>query len=560
MVKRILNLLDREVSGLHEAAYLLAIFAFLSQIFGLIRDRLLAHNFGAGVELDIYYAAFRIPDFIFISVASIFSVSVLIPFLFEKFNISKDQGKDFASNIFSFFFLFIVFVSAIIYFLVPSISKLILPGITDPEAFNQLVKFTRILLLSPILLGLSNFLASITQMQRKFYAYAISPVLYNLGIIIGVIFLLPFLGLEGVIIGVIIGAILHLAVQLPAIISSNLMPKFRFVLNWNSIKRVVYLSIPRTIALSSNHIALIFFLALASLMTEGSISVFSLSFNLQSVPLSIIGVSYSVAAFPTLSRLYNVGDHPSFFKEILSTAKHVIFWSLPITVLFIVLRAQIVRTLLGSGEFSWSDTRLVAAALALFAVSVLAQSMIMLLVRGYYSASRTKKPLYINLFSSVLAIIFGFVLVYFYESSVFFQSFIESLLRVEGIAGTKILMLPLGYSLGMLFNVIILWRIFEKDFGKMSKYIVGPFFQALSSSIIMGFITYLFLQFFDDIFNINTLFGIFMQGFLSGILGILSAVLLLKLLGNKEIEEIMTTLHRKIWKADTIVPEQENLQ
>ena len=103
MVKKFLTFLGRESGGLHEAAYLLAAFAFLSQILGLVRDRLLAHNFGAGLDLDLYYAAFRIPDFLFVSIASLVSVSVLIPLLVERID-DKEKSRIFVNNVFSFFF------------------------------------------------------------------------------------------------------------------------------------------------------------------------------------------------------------------------------------------------------------------------------------------------------------------------------------------------------------------------------------------------------------------------------------------------------------------------
>src|SRR3972149_427019 len=110
---------------------------------------------------------------------------------------------------------------------------------------------------------------------------------------------------------------------------------------------------------------------------------------MQSVPLAIVGVSYSTALFPTISRLFSEGNRQKFVSEMIIAARHIVFWSIPITVLFIILRAQIVRTILGAGEFSWSNTRLAAAALAIFSISVLAQSLSLLFVRAYYASGRT---------------------------------------------------------------------------------------------------------------------------------------------------------------------------
>src|SRR4051812_706538 len=129
MVKKFLRILGTEMNGLHETAYLLAFFTILSQVLGLVRDRLLAHIFGAGQALDIYYAAFRLPDLIFVSVASLVSISVLVPFLIEKLDKSHEEGEEFIRNIFSFFFFLIIAVTIIAFFLVPHITKYIFPGL-----------------------------------------------------------------------------------------------------------------------------------------------------------------------------------------------------------------------------------------------------------------------------------------------------------------------------------------------------------------------------------------------------------------------------------------------
>lgn len=533
MVKRVLKIFNKEISGLHEAAYLLAFFALMSQLLGLIRDRLLAYSFGASSTLDIYYAAFRIPDFIFVTAASIVSISVLVPFLIEKLDLGFDEGKKFINNIFSFFFILIFGTSLLTYFLIPYLVPFIFPGLDEAGRTSELIIISRILLLSPILLGLSNFFASITQVYRRFLIYALSPLLYNIGIIIGILFLYPIFGLSGLVLGVIIGAIFHFSIQIPFVLRQGLLPKFSFFIDFPAIRKVVFLSIPRTITLGMNQIGLIFLISFASKIAEGSISVFNLSLNLQSVPLSIIGVSYSIAAFPTLSRLFSSGQRDNFFSQIVSSSRHIIFWSIPVSVLFIVLRAQIVRTILGAGKFSWEDTRLTAAALALFTISIVAQCMVLLFVRGYYAMGNTRKPLFVGLFSGAMIIFFSFILLKAFNGIPIFRYFIESLLRVDNISGTAVLMLPLGYSLATIANCILLGTYFNKDFPDFIKAVTKTLFQNFSASVIMGFVAYLSLNIFDNIFNLNTFIGIFSQGLLSGLIGILSLILTLKLLKNK---------------------------
>jgi len=556
MVGKILKVLNMEINGLHQAAYLLGFFAILSQIMALARDRLLAHFFGAGLTLDIYYAAFKIPDLIFVTVASLVSISVLIPFLSEKINEPIPEQRKFIDTVFSFFFIIIIISSIAVFFAAPYLVKIFFNSF-DGDSQRTLIILTRIILISPIFLGISNLFGSITQTYKRFFLYASSPIFYNAGIIFGIIFLRPTYGIVGVAVGVVIGAFLHMAIQVPFVFKKGLFPRFKLFVDRSIISRVALISIPRTIALAVTHIVGFVLVIMASKMTLGSITVFSFSLNLQSVPLSIVGVSYSLAAFPTLSRLFSGGEMDKFISQITESAKHIIFWSIPASVLFVVLRAQIVRVVFGSGEFDWSDTRLTAAALAIFAMSVVFQGLVLLFVRGFYSMGNTKKPLFINIISGAVMIGLTFFLGRFFESNDLFRFFIEDLFKVGGLSGTEVLMLPLAYSLGFIFNGILLWIFFRINFKKsFSRPIIRSILQSLSASVLMGLTTYRALDLFDEIFNLSTLFGIFMQGLSAGLVGIAVWVFVLVAIKNMEIRKVWKTLHRKIWGSEVISQDQ----
>lgn len=557
MVKNILSFLNREINGLHQAAYLLGFFAICSQVLALVRDRILASQFGAGNTLDFYYSAFRIPDIIFVTVASIVSISVLIPFLIEKFEKGQEDGKEFIDSVFTFFFLFILIVCAVAYIFTPHIMARLFPLFVEGGYFSDLVKLTRILLLSPVFLGFSNLLASITQINKRFFVYALSPVVYNVGIIIGILFLYPIFGLAGLGYGVILGAFMHFAIQLPYIKGVGLFPKLRFPIKFDFIKKIIYISLPRTITVSANELAELFLVSFASFFTVGSVSVFNFAFNLQSVPFSVVGISYSLAAFPTLTRLFSNGERGQFLEQMINSTRHIIFWSIHISILFIVLRAQIVRTILGAGRFNWDDTRLTAAALAIFTISLVAQNLVTLFVRSYYSQGKTKTPLYMNIFSAIFIIVSSYYLAMLFNANSYFKYFVESILRVSDIEGTVVLMLPLGYTLGLLLNLIIHWAGFHVHFPAFSKPTLKTLFEVLGSAVIMGYITHICLDIFDDLFDINTFWGIFLQGFSSGLVGIVSAVIVLYLLGNRELSEVWTTLHKRIWRAKVVPPDAD---
>jgi putative peptidoglycan lipid II flippase len=558
MVKGFFRLINKEISGLHQAAYLLGFFAITAQVLALIRDRLLAASFGAGQTLDLYYAAFRIPDFIFITVGSMVSVSVLIPFLMDKIKDGPEEGRRFIGNIFTFFFLLIVIFCGIAFFIIPLLSKLLFPGFAGDD-LAKVVMLSRVLLLSPILLGLSNIFGTLTQAYKRFFAYSLSPILYNLGIIVGVLFLYPRFGIIGLAYGVIFGAFMHFAIQLPFVFESGLTPKIHWKFDLKEIKKVLFVSVPRTFTLGSDNISVIFLLSFASLMATGSIAIFNFSYNLQSVLLSVIGVSYSLAAFPILIKYFIDGETKKFAEQTIVSAKHIIFWSIPCAVLFIVLRAQIVRVILGAGRFNWDQTRLTAAALAIFVASVVFQNITLLFVRAYYATGNTKKPFIAKFINAATTVIFGYLFMVIYVKFPAFKDFLDGILRVKDVPGSIVLALPLGWSLGEVLNTVALWIVFEKDFKYFSRPVLKTTAEVLISSLGMGFVSYFCLNIFAPIFDQNTVVGVFLQGFVSGIIGIIVGVIILILLRNEELAEAWVTLKSKIFKVKAIPPNPTGL-
>lgn len=549
MVEKVLNLFNREWSSLNEAAFLLGLSSFISQVLSLFRDRLLAGTFGAGHELDIYYSAFRIPDIIYVSVASLVSITILIPFIIRHLDSDdKDGARELINSVFTLFFILMIVVAVVAFIFIPYFAPLVAPGF-DVASQAHLIDLSRILLLSPILLGLSNLFGSVTQSFKRFFIYALSPILYNIGIIIGVLYFYPSLGLKGLVWGVILGALLHLLIQAPTMWGLKLFPKFTFKINWNEIKRLMELSLPRTFTLSVHQITILVLVALASLMDKGSIAVFNFAYNLQSVPLAIVGLSYSVAAFPTLVKIYNNGDRPQFVTQVSDALRYIVFWSIPAMAIFIVLRAQIVRVILGSGEFDWSDTRLTAAALACFSISVIAQSLILLFVRAYYAAGKTSKPLVINVVSSIFVVLLSFVLNSWYQKANEFQQLVEGWLRVEAVGGTIVLILPIAFSTGMLLNLFLFCYFFRKDFGKFGVRVMRTFWQVFFASIISAVASYLLLNVFDNWFDLDTFIGILLQGLLAGVGGIVVGFGMLRLAKSQELTSIVESLRNRFWQT-----------
>lgn len=559
-MEKIFKIFTREYSNIDQAALLLGAFAFLSQILALFRDRFIAHFIGPSLELDVYYAAFRVPDLIFISVASLASITVLIPFIVAKMRKEEvtPEARKCLNDVFTSFLIIMVAVSALAFLLMPYLAKIIAPGF-EPFYQAKLSALSRTMLLSPILLGLSNLFGTITQLFKKFFIYALSPIFYNAGIILGVLVLYPVFGITGLASGVVLGAFLHFALQVLSAASSGFSPRLSLAVDWVEVKKIALTSLPRTLGLASNNLALIVIISLASFLKSGSISIFNFSFNLQSVPLNIIGISYAVAAFPTLAKSVSAGKMDEFKNHLKDGARAIVFWSLPVIFLFIVVRAQIVRVILGSGSFSWDNTRLVAACLAVFSVSIVAQGMIALLSRAYYAHGNTKRPLVINFSSAVLIVVLSNLFIYLFQTVPLIRYFFESMLKVSDIPGTEVLMLPLAYSTGTILNAILQWYFVRKDFMKGESFITKTFFQSLGASFFLGLTAYLGLKVLSPVFGTTTFWGVFLQGFISGVLGIGVAVMVLHLLGNEELQKLTRALHTKFWQTKIVPPSQEGL-
>jgi putative peptidoglycan lipid II flippase len=562
MVNRIITFINKELSGVNEAALMLGAFAFMSQLLGLFRDRTLAHVIGAGPVLDVYYAAFRIPDFLYISIASLASITVLMPFLVDKMN--KEEGgkiaaRRFLNNVFTVYMMFMVGISILIALCMPLFAHYIAPGFT-PMQTASLIMTSRIMLLSPIFIGLSNLIGTVTQLYKNFFIFSLSPIFYNLGILFGVFFLYPHFGVYGLALGVIVGALLYLLVQIPIVIKHDFFPRFSHI-NWKEIWSVVKLSAPRTLTLSCNSLAFIVLISIASELRPGSISLFTFAYNIQSDPVAVIGISYAVAAFPTLVQSFSRKDTGAFINHIVQTAKQVIFWSLPATTLIIVLRAQIVRVVLGSNAFSWADTRLTAASVAIFMISLVTQALVLLFVRGYYATGNTKKPLIINVFSSIMVVVFAYLFIYIFRVHPAVLTAIETFLKVRDVPGSVMLFLPLAYTAGSMLNFILIWFSFRKDFlSTAASAIAKTFVQTAIAALVMGGVAYSALSIFDDLFSLSTGRGVFFQGFFAGIIGILAGVIILLLFKNEELIKLIKTMSKKFsFNKAVIAPEQKEL-
>jgi putative peptidoglycan lipid II flippase len=550
MVSRAFHFVYKEIKGLHQAAYILAIFAFGSQLLAIVRDRMLAHTFGAGAELDLYYVAFRIPDLLFVLFASVLSIYVLLPFV-ERVTMT-DAKRSVLSQVFTLFLLVYTGLAVVLAALAPWYVPYVFPGYAEQSA--TLTVLIQILLLQPLLLGISSICGVVTQMHHRFVLYAISPLLYNVGIIFGLVALYPFFGLPGLVSGVVVGALGHVLIQVPYVRNSPFAFTATFNFDWGQVRQMLFVALPRALTLSLNQLVLLLFISIATTLTVGSVSVFQFAFNIQSVPLAIIGMSYSVAAFPTLSHLHAARNQLGFNAQLMTALRHIMFWSIPIIGLVIVLRAHVVRVLLGSGEFDWSDTRLTAAVLAMFVVSLAAQAALLLIVRAFYAGGRTLLPLLYTLISSGVAVVVAYVGLWYWQQSTTLQVAITTIFRLEAVPGAEVLVLAAAFTVGQLLLIVMLLSQARYTFALSVRPLGRLLLHAVAASAAGGMVAYAMLRFVVEGVNQNVFVGIALQGVVAGVAGLVTIITVYHILQTQELTETVHSFRKKMRQTDGTKP------
>lgn len=552
-MRRILSRLTAPIRGLHQAAYLLAGLTLASQALALIRDRVFAHMFGASQTLDLYYAAFKVPDFVYALVVSLVSAYVLIPVLAQRIDKEgRESARRLISQAATFLFFFGGALCIVLGIFAPSLLRLLFPALMASAHQAEFVFLARLLLVQPILLGLSSVLSSVTQIERRFVLFAMSPVLYNLGIILGTVFLYPRFGLTGIGIGVVCGAILHIGLHIPVVMRAGLMPRpamprLRELLNLFSN------SLPRSLALAMSSLTTLLLIALASRSGEGGVSVYTLAGNLEAVPLSLIAASYATAAFPVLAQQAGDGMRDAFKATVTVAARHIVFWSSVITVLAIVLRAHIVRIILGSGAFDWNDTRLTAAILAVLIVALLAQGLILLCARAFYAAGRSWNPLLVQLGDAGVSVVVAYLLVHAARTWPILQYFMESLLRISDVPGSPVLFIAMGYAVGQFVMLVIALFTLKAVAPGVARSLMRPLFEGLGAAILGGAASYLVLAIGGTIAPLTRLPVVFAEGLIAGMVGLLVAAFVLWLLENEEFRDLIASL-RKLTSFKPLAP------
>jgi putative peptidoglycan lipid II flippase len=485
--KGILNSKQKTIGG---AVSVLAIAVLFSRLLGVLRDRLLAGSFGASIDLDIYFAAFRIPDLIY---SIIFAGGVLVsllPLFSDFYNEKKEKSWDFINNLINHFLIFFTLAGVLFFTFAPTLIASMVSGFDD-AAVTKTIELTRLIFVSVFFFGLSSIFSTILNYFNRFVSYSLAPILYNLGIIIGIIFLSPHWGIFGVGLGVVFGSFLHLLIQVPTAIKCGY--KYKFVLNFKDpgIKEFLTLIVPRAIASSSAQINFIVITFIASGIGAGAISVFSLSNNLRYLPIGIIGVSFATASFPLLSRLWVEGKKDEFCNSFVKVFNEVLYVSFPIGVLIFILRNEIIDIILRTGSFTASAAEITAAALGLFFISTFAQCLVPIILRGFFSLKDTITPTIIAILFVIFNVFLSFFFVSLFSGDNIFTETMKGLMNLSGAINFSVLGLVLAFNVGLLFEFVLLFYFFKRKVKNLEvKKILKSFVKVVISSFLMGIIAY----------------------------------------------------------------------
>ena len=525
MIKKLIN---GKTGSITTAAFILGAASLASKTLGLLRENILAREFGAGREMDIYLAAFRIPDFIF-NIVVIGALSAGFIPVFTKLISEKKEQRAFrtANAVLNLLFVILIFLCVLAIIFAPSLINLLTPGF-DSAKKEATVELTRIMFLSPIFLLLSSVIGGILQSYQRFFIYSLSPILYNLGIIAGALYFTELWGLKGLAWGVVLGSFLHFVVQIPVVRKLGFSYQWIIDLKDSGVRKIIKMMIPRTLTLFIVQFNLVIITIIASTLDEGSLAVFNFANNLQSFPLGLFAISFAIASFPVLSALSGEEKRNEFAKNLNIITKQILFFIIPASVLLIILRAQIVRVILGWGKFDWQDTILTLNALQIFALSLFAQALIPLFSRAFWALHNAKTPFLTALISAVINLILAITL--------------SEQFGISGLVG--------AFSISAIINALLLYYFINKklDFACHRK-IYKPLLKIIFASVIAGLFSYATLYAIEPFLNTRTVIGIFTQGLSAGIVGIAVYCFLAWKLSIEEFMIFKNSIRRKLFKT-----------
>jgi putative peptidoglycan lipid II flippase len=381
----------------------------LSSVTGLLTTVLVSRAFGTSADLDAFYAANRLTEILFNLMAGGALASAFLP-TFTGFLTREDHEGAWrlASSVGNLLLLALLSASALAAATAPwLVQEVLAPGFEDPNQIQRTVSLLRIMLISTVIFGVSGLLMGVLNAHQHFASPALAPASYRLGWILGVLLLVPSMGIHGLAWGVVLGSCLHLAVQLPALRKRS--PRYHTGLGLGNpaVREVGRLMAPRLLGVAVVQGNFLVNTIIASGQPEGSLTALNLAFALMIMPQAVIAQAIAIAALPTFSAQVASGDLQSMRASLATTLRGVLFLSLPASIGLILLRQPLIAILLERGAFQADSTDLVAWALLWFAAGLVGHSLLEIVVRAFYALHDTRTPVLVGAVAMTLNIGFS---------------------------------------------------------------------------------------------------------------------------------------------------------
>ncbi len=498
---------------------------FLSAVLGFIRTRLLIqYFFGNKAVLDAFWAAFRIPDTIFQLLIVGALSSAFIP-IFSKY---LEKGKEEEASIIAASMINVVvgvmvFLSIGIVVWAEPLSHLIAGGFPEGQ-IRIMVNLTRVMAVADVLFGFSSFLTGIIQSHKRFIVPALAPSLYNVGIILGTIFLSKPLGILGPAIGVIVGALLHLAVQLP--LARMLGFRYRMIVARHpAIGEMGRLMLPRVLTLSLAQVEQTVVIAFSSWLSLGTVTVMSIAQQLANLPIRMIGITIGQASLPFFAKEMARGNKAGLAEMVNNAILQMLYLALPASAIVLILRIPLVRLAYGAGSFPWTDTVTTGRVVAMLALAIAAGSLTNIVIRVFYALHDTKTPFVINLVATSINVGLSYYLLFIIKTGVIGMAFAMTLAdTVESIILT-----------------IVLYNVASFSLRKLGV----PFIKMLLASAVTAVMLWLPMRLLDQfIFDTTHTFPLLILTVVVTVIGLAVYIMLSYLLRIRELEVFVTLLKK----------------
>lgn len=466
-----------------------------SRIVGLMRDNLLANYFGASAILDIYNAAFKVPDFIFnIFVIGALSASFIPVFIERREQRSATEAFAVANSVLHLLLGTLLLCVGLGYIFAPQIASWLMAE-RPWEQQIQTAQMMRLMLVSIIFFGLSSVASGMLQSYRRYLTYALAPILYNVGIIIGITVFYEHFGVTGLAYGVVLGAALHFGIQLPAIwrLGYRYQPLCQY--RDPSVRKILKQMPGRALALGIVQVNAIITAAFALRLPAGSLAVWTWADNLQHVPINVFGVSLALSSFPVFSQALAEKDIPKFRQLFSENFRRLLFLIVPTAIAILLLRAQFVRLILGSlfggaGAFDWQATILTSQVLGIFSIALFAEASIPLLARSFFAHQDTTTPVIVTIGSVMINIILA-----------------QLLLPYLGIYG-----LAIAFAVSSVVQMISLLIILRSKFGELDdQRIMHSIWRIVLAALAMGGVIHGMKYFIAPLVDMHTFIGVLIQ-------------------------------------------------